>query len=153
MLSILLPMLGPVLDKLVSMIPDPAAREKAKSEYMAQMLAVFAAADQQQNETNKAEAASGSLFVAGWRPFVGWVCGAALAFQYLVRPILTAAASVFHAPDFVLPSLDDNLWQLMLGMLGMGGLRTFEKLNGVQSTAVAAAPKAAPAAPARGGIQ
>ncbi len=152
MLAALLPMLGPVLDKLVGLIPDPTAREKAKAEYMAQLLAVFAAADQQQNETNKAEAASGSLFVAGWRPFVGWVCGAALAFQYLVRPLLTAAASVFHVPDFALPSLDDNLWQLMLGMLGMGGLRTFEKLNGVQSTAVVPTVKAA-AAPARGGIQ
>lgn len=152
MLAALLPMLGPVLDKLVGLIPDPNAREKAKAEYMAQLLAVFAAADQQQNETNKAEAASGSLFVAGWRPFVGWVCGAALAFQYLVRPLLTAAASAFHMPNFVLPGLDDNLWQLMLGMLGMGGLRTFEKLNGVQSTAIAPAAKTADA-PARGGIQ
>jgi len=152
MLAALLPMLGPVLDKLVGLIPDPNAREKAKAEYMAQLLAVFAAADQQQNETNKAEAASGSLFVAGWRPFVGWVCGAALAFQYLVRPLLTAAASAFHLPNFALPGLDDNLWQLMLGMLGMGGLRTFEKLNGVQSTTIAPTAKAADA-PARGGIQ
>ena len=141
----MIPALMPFLDKLLSFIPDQNAREKAKADYMASMLAVFAAADQQQNETNKAEAASSSMFVAGWRPFIGWVCGAALAFQYLARPLLTAVAGVFHVPNFVLPGLDDSLWQLMLGMLGMGGLRTFEKMNGVQTQAIApAAPKGVP---------
>ena len=87
---------------------------------------------QGQLEVNKAEAASSSMFVAGWRPAIGWVCAAALVFQYLVRPLVTAGFILAHHPLTVtLPGLDDNLWQLLLGMLGMGTLRTFEKTKGV----------------------
>ena len=141
MLALLLPLLTPMLDKLLGLIPDPAAREKAQAEAMAQIIGAAQAADQAQTEVNKAEAASGSIFVAGWRPFIGWVCGAALAFQYLLRPLLTGGASLFHVQGFDLPGLDENLWQLMLGMLGMGGLRTFEKVRGV----AAAGPLSPPA--------
>jgi hypothetical protein len=131
MFAALIPLLGPLVERMVGLIPDPNAREKARAEMTQQLLEVFAKADQAQLEVNKAEAASGSLFVAGWRPFIGWVCGAALAYQYIVRPLATAlfdALGIVHAP--VLIGLDDNLWQLMLAMLGMGGLRTFEKIRG-----------------------
>lgn len=131
MLALLLPLLGPIIDKLTGFIPDPEAKEKAKAEAMAQVIAAAQAADQAQNEVNKTEAASSSVFVAGWRPAIGWVCGAALAFQYLARPLMMGIASATHMQGFDLPGLDDNLWQLMLGMLGMGGLRTFEKVKGV----------------------
>jgi hypothetical protein len=131
MLALLMPFFGPIVDKLVGMIPDPAAQEKARAEAMAQIISAAQAADQAQNDVNKTEAASGSIFVAGWRPFIGWVCGAALAFQYIIRPLATMALTAMHRPDIILPGLDDNLWQLMLGMLGMGGLRTFEKVKGV----------------------
>lgn len=132
MLAALIPLLGPVVERLVGLIPDPNAREKARAEMMQQLLEVFAKADQAQLEVNKAEAQSGSIFVAGWRPFIGWVCGAALAYQYIGRPLATAlfdALGIVHAP--VMIGLDENLWQLMLAMLGMGGLRTFEKMKGV----------------------
>ena len=133
MLALLMPFLGPIVDKLVGMIPDPAAQEKARAEALAQIITAAQAADQAQNEVNKAEAASGSIFVGGWRPFIGWVCGAALAFHYIVRPLATMALTAMHRPDIILPGLDDNLWQLMLGMLGMGGLRTYEKVKGAAS--------------------
>jgi hypothetical protein len=84
-----------------------------------------------QTDINKAEAANPSVFVAGWRPSIGWVCSAALAFQYIARPLLMWGFSLAHQAVPVLPGIDDNLWQLMLGMLGLGGLRTFEKVKGV----------------------
>jgi len=83
---------------------------------------------------------------------VGWTCVVGLLYTFLLRPLLAWASGMIDIP--VPPMLDmGDLFTLLAGMLGLGGMRTFEKLNGVQSTAVAAAPKAAPAAPARGGIQ
>jgi hypothetical protein len=131
MFAALIPLLGPLVERMVGLIPDPNARERARAEMMQQLLEVFAKADQAQLEVNKAEATSGSVFVAGWRPFIGWVCGAALAYQYILRPALTGlfdALGIVHAPALI--GLDENLWQLMLAMLGMGGLRTFEKIRG-----------------------
>jgi hypothetical protein len=80
---------------------------------------------------NKLEAQSPSVFVAGWRPFIGWVCGAALAYQYLVRPIIIYVSALKGLdPTHIPPGLDNNLWELMFGMLGLGTLRTFEKVKG-----------------------
>lgn len=131
MLAALLPLLGPIFDKLVGLIPDPAAAARAKAEAMQLMIDAATKADAAQMEVNKAEAASGSLFVAGWRPAVGWVCAIALAFQYLVRPLAQTSLSAAGYQAIIIPGLDDNLWQLLLGLLGMGGLRTFEKMRGV----------------------
>lgn len=89
-----------------------------------------------QLEVNKVEAQHGSVFVSGWRPFIGWVCGGALAFQYVLAPIsiylFAVAGYALEAP----PMLDNSLWELVLGMLGMGAMRTFEKMGGVASTKV-----------------
>jgi len=131
-LGMLLPGLTPVVQKLVDLIPDPNARAKAAAEANERLLTVLSQADLAQLDVNKAEAQSGSLFVAGWRPAIGWVCAAALAYQYIVRPAATGLFDAFgltHAP--VLIGLDENLWQLMLAMLGMGGLRSWEKMKGV----------------------
>jgi len=130
-LAAFLPFVGPIIEKLVGLIPDPEARAKAQAEAMDRLLSVASQADQAQLEVNKAEAQSNSVFVAGWRPAIGWVCAAALAYQYIGRPVATGVfdlLGIHHAP--VLIGLDDNLWQLMLAMLGMGGLRTFEKIRG-----------------------
>ena len=86
-----------------------------------------------QTDINKEEAKSSSLFVSGWRPAIGWVCALALAYQYLLRPLGGTFAALIGVAIPPLPGLDDNLWQLMMGMLGMGGLRTFEKVQGVAS--------------------
>lgn len=111
--------------------PDPAQANQAKLELMKLQQSGELQQITGQLEINKAEAASASVFVSGWRPSIGWICSAALAYQYIFRPIVTwgAAMSGHQLPD--MPGLDDNLWQLLLGMLGLGGLRTFEKINGV----------------------
>lgn len=103
--------------------PDKSEEERAQ-------LAAALALVQGQMDTNKAEAASASMFVAGWRPAIGWCCAAALAAQYIGRPLLQWAGVLTGHNWPVLPGIDDNLWQLMLGMLGLGGLRTFEKVKG-----------------------
>lgn len=105
-----------------------------KSEAEKQQLAAAVQLVQGQMDINKAEAASGSVFIGGWRPAIGWVCAAALACQYIARPLLVWAGIVTGHNWPMLPGLDDNLWQLMLGMLGMGGLRTVEKVKGVASS-------------------
>ena len=130
MLALLLPFLGPFFDKIVGLIPDPVAAAKAKAEMLQAMIEATSKADAAQMAINQTEAASSSLFVAGWRPAVGWICVLALAFQYLVRPLILGVAVVFHHPEFTIPGLDDNLWQLTTGLLGMGALRTLEKSNG-----------------------
>jgi len=113
MLLDFLPLLGAAAQKLLDLIPDPGARAEAD-----------------QREINRAEAASPSLFVAGWRPAIGWVCAAALAFQYLARPLWVWASAVWWPSAPAPPALDEMLWQLMFGMLGMGSLRTIEKMGG-----------------------
>lgn len=124
-----IPILGPAVDKLLALIPDPNERAKAKEQYEREAMDIAAKADADQRAVNKVEAASGSTFVAGWRPAIGWVCALALAFQYLVRPIFGWVSSVWFPQLPTLPGLDENLWQLMFGMLGIGGLRTFEKVK------------------------
>jgi hypothetical protein len=85
-----------------------------------------------QLEINREEAKNPSLFVSGWRPFIGWVCGVALVYSFLGQPLLGWGSTILGiaAP----PSLDmGTLLTLLAGMLGLGGLRTAEKLNGVAS--------------------
>lgn len=104
--------------------PDKSAAEAAQ-------LAAQVAIVQGQLDINRVEAASPSAFTSGWRPGIGWVCALALFFQYIARPALAWWGIVSGHPFPPLPGIDDNLWQLMLGMLGLGGLRTFEKTKGV----------------------
>ena len=128
MLALLLPALAPILDRLAALIPDPEARARAAAEAQAQLMAALQTSDSQQMGANAQEAQNASLFVAGWRPAVGWVCAAALAYQYLAVPLLSWA---FVARGLKLPALDGSLWELLTGMLGLGVLRSFEKARGV----------------------
>jgi hypothetical protein len=113
--------------------PDPAQADAAKLELLKLQQSGELATMTAQTDINKVEAANSSLFVSGWRPAIGWVCALALAYQYLVRPLAGTVAGIMGVTLPPLPGLDDNLWQLMMGMLGMGGLRTFEKVQGVAS--------------------
>lgn len=122
-LDALLTLGSKLIEKL---IPDPVARDAARLELLKLQQSGELAALLAQTEINKVEAANASVFVAGWRPAIGWVCALAMAYQYLLRPFLMA-----FNPALTFPGLDDNLWQLLAGMLGLGGLRTFEKINGV----------------------
>lgn len=127
MLPALLPLLTPVVGRLIDLIPDPQAREKAKSEAERELVQVLTQADQQQIEINKIEAQHQHLFVAGWRPFIGWCGGAGLAWTFIAHPILTWVVAVWQPEMKVPPLLSDNLLELVIAMLGLGGLRTYEK--------------------------
>ncbi len=103
-----------------------------KTEQERQQLAAALTIVQGQLDANKAEAASPSAFTSGWRPGIGWVCALALFCQYIARPLMQWGGIVSGHPLPALPGIDDNLWQLMLGMLGLGGLRTYEKVKGAE---------------------
>lgn len=78
-----------------------------------------------QSEINKMEAQHRSVFVAGWRPFIGWICGLSLAYNFIIRDLIA-----WVSPDAMPPAIQmDQLITILLGMLGLGGLRTFEKIK------------------------
>jgi hypothetical protein len=117
---------GKLIDR---MWPDPAQAAAAKLELIKLQQSGDLAQMTGQLEINKVEAANANIFVSGWRPAIGWVCALALLYQYLVRPLAVAVFAAVGHPLPVMPGLDENLWQLMMAMLGMGGLRTFEKVQ------------------------
>lgn len=119
----------PVLDRLV---PDKNAREKAQMEIEAKLTETIATLNMEQVRTNQMEAQHRSIFVAGWRPFIGWTCGAGLAWCFLGQPIAEWAALLAGEPGLEVPQINTSiLFEMTLAMLGLGGLRTFEKLKGV----------------------
>lgn len=85
--------------------------------------------DTSQMEVNKAEAQSDGTFKGGWRPACGWVCAGALCYQYLLVPLAMWISFVVGHPLPKPPTLDGMLWELLFGMLGMGALRSFDKVT------------------------
>ena len=134
MFAALIPLLTPILGQVFGQLfPDPQARDKAMADFFTKLQS----ADLSQLEVNKAEAQSGSLFIAGWRPFIGWVGGVAIAFQFAVKPMLLAFGSYFSESFMTAvlnaPQMDSNMWELVTAMLGIGAMRSYEKLKGVAS--------------------
>jgi hypothetical protein len=85
-----------------------------------------------QAEINRVEAVHRTVFVAGWRPFIGWVCGMALAYNFICRDIIVWAATVLDTTVPIPPALQmDELMTVLLGLLGLGTLRTIEKIGAV----------------------
>ena len=126
--SILLDLGGKVFDRL---FPDPAQAAQAKLEMFKLQQSGELAQITGQMDINKTEAASASVFVAGARPSVIWVCSIALAFQLVLAPLLTWIAALFGS-HIMFPTLDTGtLTSLLMALLGLGGMRTVEKLNGV----------------------
>ena len=84
-----------------------------------------------QLEINKIEAAHKSVFVAGWRPFIGWVCGLALFYNFIARDLMVRALALTTADTPQPPPLHlDVLTTILYALLRLGGMRTFEKLQG-----------------------
>jgi len=119
---------GKLIDRLW---PDPLQAANAKLELLkmqqngdlAQMVA--------QTDINKVEAASSNLFIAGWRPFIGWGCGFAFLYSALFEPFARFVSTVVFSYQGNFPVIDTTLtMQILLGMLGMGALRSFDKKNG-----------------------
>ena len=129
----LIPVLGTLIDKVV---PDKKSQDEAKLKILelaqagelAELNSVLQR-DLAQVELNKVEAQT-DLFRGGWRPFVGWVCGSGLAIQFIIAPLLTWATMLAgHSTPF--PELDmGTLLTLLFGMLGLGYMRTAEKIKG-----------------------
>ncbi len=131
MLAALIPILGPIIDKLVDRIPDPAARERAKLEAEASLLTASIEQMKGQVQINTEEAKHASIFVSGWRPAIGWSCAIAFGFLYVVAPVAVWLGSIYGV-TITLPKFDaDALMSLTFGMLGIAGFRTFEKVKGV----------------------
>ena len=104
-----------------------------KSEAEKQQLAAAVMVVQGQLDINKVEAANPSVFVSGWRPFIGWVCGAACAWNWMGLPITKAGLALWGHPIDLSPANMTEMMPVLLGMLGLGGLRTLEKINRVAS--------------------
>lgn len=134
MIAALIPLIGTVLDKV---LPDQKASADAKLKIMDLVqkgeLAVLEADVQLalgQMKINEAEAGT-DLFRGGWRPAVGWTCVAGLAYNFVIQPILPWIVRLFGAEVPDMPTIDnDTLMMLLTGMLGLGGLRTFERIKG-----------------------
>jgi len=115
-------LVGKFVDKFV---PDKDLAKKLKANAASQEFSGELSLLVGQLEINKVEAAHKSLFVSGWRPFIGWVCGVGLLYNVLVQPIFDIWVDM--------PEINpDLLYPVLLGMLGMSGLRTYEKFKGVQ---------------------
>lgn len=105
--------------------PDKTAEEQGQ-------LAAALTLVQGQLDTNKAEAANQNMFVAGWRPFVGWICGTGFGVQFVFGPLGSWAAQLWTGHPTPFPPMDlGTMMPLLLGMLGLGGMRTVEKVQGV----------------------
>lgn len=102
-----------------------------KSEQEKQQLAAAVMVIQGQLDINKAEASNPSVFVSGWRPFIGWVCGAGCAWNWVGLPVVKTIAVAVGFQMNVSPADLTEMLPLLIGMLGLGGLRTAEKINGV----------------------
>lgn len=131
MLPILASILPQALGILDELIPDKDAAAKAKVQMEAKLLEAASAANIAQIETNKVEAASPNIWVSGWRPAIGWCCATGIFWVYVGYPMATWGLTVYGI-DHAIPDLkSESLMELTFAMLGMAGLRTFEKMKGV----------------------
>jgi len=127
-MSLIASLIGPVSGILDKVIPDSDMKAKLAHEIATMSDTHAQQALLSQLEINKAEAASGSLFKGGWRPAVGWICAIAFGYHFVLQPLLVfvLTASGVDLPD--LPEFDmSTLLTVLGGMLGIGGLRSYEK--------------------------
>ena len=114
-----------IVDKFV-----PDSKQAAKLKHELEMKIVDQAG--KQLEVNKAEAAHRSVFVAGWRPAVGWTCAVSFAYHFVGQPILNVVLALYGIDVSILPVFDiSSLLTVLMGMLGLGSLRTYEKKQGL----------------------
>jgi len=131
-MALLNALIGPVSGLLDKFVEDKDQKAKLAHEIStmadrhAQQLSLA------QVEVNKAEAASNSVWKGGWRPFVGWVCGAAFAYHFVLQPLAIFGFTAYGTDIPPLPDFDmGQLMTVLMGMLGLGGLRSFEKYKHV----------------------
>jgi len=111
-----------IIDKVAGHVDKFTLDKQEKAELIAEI-------NKAQMEVNKVEAGHTSRFVSGWRPFTGWICATALAYHYILQPLLAFVLSSTGNP-VELPVFDmTTLTTVLLGMLGLGGMRSFEKVK------------------------
>jgi hypothetical protein len=122
---------GDTIKAVGNVIDDMHFSGEEKEKLKLQMKEIDAKLKEKQLDINKAEASHRSIFVSGWRPFLGWVSGLSIGYVYLFQPILDMILQMFQVQvDWVQLDLG-QLMPLVLGMLGLGGLRSFEKSRGL----------------------
>lgn len=114
---------GNVLDKLFTSDEERAVADQVMEKIRQQPHLV-------QAEINKVEASHRSIFVAGWRPFIGWICGFGLGYVWILRPMIMDIATAINKTVVFVPMDTSNMIDLVIALLGLGGLRTFEKMKG-----------------------
>jgi len=121
----------PVTELLDKVIPDKDLKEKLQFELVKAAQDNSFATAIAQIQVNAQEAAHKSIYVAGWRPFIGWTCGLGLVYNFLIYPLLLWSVAAFQLTITPPPMFSENLMELVMGMLGLGALRTYEKFKGV----------------------
>lgn len=128
--SVLIRLAPQLIDLIDKVVPTEQGRQEAKLKLME----LEQKGQLAQVEVNSKDADHQSLFVAGWRPFIGWVCAAAFAWMFVLQPMLAFGLAAGGFPAFALPFFDmDAMLYVLFGILGLGGLRTYEKKAGVSN--------------------
>lgn len=130
--------IGSVIESVGKVAGDLITTDKERMQLELEGRKLDQAIDLAQIEVNKVEAASSSTFVAGWRPAIGWIGAAAMAYQFLVYPLALWGWTYLQGTGWIPkelappPVLDaDQLWVILSGILGIAGMRSFEKTKGV----------------------
>lgn len=124
-----------VLDRV---LPDKQANDAAKAQLLSQEVSAQIQQVIGQIEVDKIEAASNSKLVAGWRPWIGWTCGAAMGYAFILQPFFVTLINIIQCihthtmfTKDMLPIIDmTQMWPVLLALLGMGALRSWDKQNG-----------------------
>ena len=132
MLAGLMTVLPNILAIIDKSLPDKGAAALAKQRIELELVTAFNEINKSQADTNMAEATHRSIWVAGWRPAIGWVCAIGVFWAFVGQPLAQWVATLFGIPLLLLPEFPmEQILELILAMLGLGGLRTFEKLKGI----------------------
>ena len=123
--------IGVVGDIIKARVPDVNQRAALENEITKKLIEMDWLGLKGQLDANIEEAKHQSVFVAGWRPFIGWTCGSALAYNFIGQPLMAFFAGLWLGKAPFIPMLDNSdLMAILLGMLGLGGMRTWEKIKG-----------------------
>lgn len=125
---------GPIASGLFRLIDELFTSDEEREAAKLRVLELESAGKLAQIGVNTQEAKHSSLFVAGWRPFIGWVCGLAFTWTFLLYPIIQVAVLALGVPiDLsLLPVVDlSEMMPVLLGMLGLGAMRSWEKKSNV----------------------
>ena len=129
---------GAIIESVGKVAGDLITTEKERRQLDLEEKKIDQATDLAQIEVNKVEAASSSVFVAGWRPAIGWIGASALAYQFLAYPLFLWVWTYLQGTGWIPKELQpppvlkaDELWVILSGILGIAGMRSFEKTKGV----------------------